>query len=387
MQKKREPASLAVIVSMVDGLESFVKREVEALAGRGCHIALFATTCHRSEGFNPPPDMPLYRRSFPAACRGLLATLLLKPALFTTLLLESLRFRAVPEFLLALSWQTALRTEATELIHCSFGDRKYFTGYFLHRLTGLPLTVTIHAHEIYAQPNPAMFRHCIPYTSRFIAISHTNARLLQERCAVPPERIATIKLALNTTFWRPTGAIKVLTVARFTPRKGWAELIEAARLLGSGFHFFAVGFGELDLPAMAAEAGVDERFTVFPKLQAAQLRLLMEACDVFCLPSRPTREEGSEGIPVALMEAMAMGMPVITTDDGSIAELVDHVRVRPGDPQALAEALQEMAEQISGITAIKEETNREKVLQEHGPANIDRLVECFSEVLSAHARH
>lgn len=365
---------MAVVVSMMSGLESFVKRELEALADRGYTLRLFATKYTPSPGFEPRADIPFNVPSIIRVGEGIVYWFLRKPWLVIRLLREAVRLKGVVELLLALSWAKALLDENIEGIHCVFGDRKYFVGYFLHRLTKLPLTVAIHAHEIYAQSNEALFRHALRYTSGIVTISAKNARLLREKYGIDTKKIDLIRLTIDLDFWqRRSDTVNVLTVARFTPRKGWHELVAAAQLLDARFNFYAVGFGELAIDGLAQAAGVGNRFTVFPKLQPKHLRLLMQACDIFCLPSKPTADEGSEGIPVVLMEAMAMGMPIVTTDDGSISELVKHEIVPPADVEALAQALRKTAQCLERPQPLEKSVNRERVSAMHSSDNLSQL--------------
>lgn len=365
---------MAIIVSMMSGLESFVKREVEMLADRGYSLRLFATKYTTSPGFDPRSDIPFHTPSAMSVAKGLLHWSLRKPLLVFQLLIQSVRLNGIIELLLALSWAKILLDYRLQLIHCAFGDRKYFVGYFLQRLTGLPLTVAIHAHEIYAQPNEPLFRHALKYTSGIVTISAKNQHLLGKKYALNNDDIDLIRLTIDLDFWKPrTSEINVLTVARFTPRKGWHELIDAAKQLGPSFHFYGVGFGELDIEALAQSAGVGDQFTIFPKLRPAHLRLLMQACDIFCLPSKPTAEEGSEGIPVVLMEAMAMSMPIVTTDDGSISELVETEIVPSADAGALAEGLRRTAARLDPWVKATDSANRERVSHMHSVTNVEQL--------------
>lgn len=365
---------IAYIVSMMSGLESFIKREMEELVDRGYFLRLFATKYKSSPGFNPREDIPFDAPSMKAVVQGFIRWSLSRPALVLSLFREAIRLRGTVELLLALSWAIKLRKENIELIHCSFGDRKYFVGYFMHRLSGLPLTVAIHAHEIYAQPNEALFRHALHYTCGIVTISAKNAHLLNQKYDIEAHKIEQIRLSIDLNFWKHRNdTINVLTVARFTPRKGWHELIDAIQHLDSRFHFYAVGFGDLDIDGLAKAAGVSDRFIVFPKLQPKQLRLLMQACDIFCLPSKHTLEEGSEGIPVVLMEAMAMGMPIVTTDDGSISELAEHEIVPTADAQALAHALLKTAQHSCKPRQLSQNSNRARVTAMHSAKNLDKL--------------
>lgn len=378
--RANNPPKLAVIVSMMSGLESFVKREIETLKDRGYQIKLFATKHRPSPGFEPRADIPFKTPSPIAAIAGLITWGIRSPFTTYNLLIEALKFKGITELLLALSWANTLLSDNTQIIHCAFGDRKYFTGYFLHRLTGLPLTVAIHAHEIYAQPNPALFKHALKYTSGIVTISNKNKRLLCEKYSIDPANIDVIRLSIDLDFWREQHhKTNILTVARFTPRKGWHELIEVAKKLGPNFHFYGVGFGDLDVKKLANELGVGGQFTIFPKLPPDHLRLLMSACDIFCLPSKPTKDEGSEGIPVVLMEAMAMDMPIVTTADGSISELVDEEVVPPNDIEALASALLKSSTNINrNQPAHKNNNNRKRVSLLHSEENINQLDSFFS---------
>lgn len=162
--------------------------------------------------------------------------------------------------------------------------------------------------------------------------------------------------------------------------------MEAAAQLDDSFHFLCAGWGELDIAALAEEIGISERVTVFPKLRPKELRFLMERADIFCLPSKPTPEEGSEGIPVVLMEAMAMAMPIITTSDGSITELVDETIVPPADATALANALKQVAETLPPSTSHSpDHPNRVRVQQQHSLDNFDRLLEFFKDAITRSA--
>lgn len=372
---------ISVVASMVSGLETFVKREVEALRDRGYAIQLLVTKFRRSAGFEPREDIPYFRATPGAALAGLGFLLFRHPMRLLNMLADGIRHGAAPETALAVCWVRRVLQFGSDGIYCVFGDRKFFVGYFLHRLTGLPLSVAVHAHEIYAQPNQGLFRKALHAAKAIITISETNKRILIEDYGAPAQRVHVIRLSVDTDFWSPDRPIVVLTAARFTPRKGWDDLFAAAAILGPKYHFVGVGFGDLDVGRMARDSGVADHVTMFAKLHPSQLRVLMRAADVFCLPSKFVAGEGSEGIPVVLMEAMAVGLPVVTTNDGSIEELVSEFVVPAGDPVALAEALKTATVGRCGpdppVVA-----NRQQVARLHGPSNLDQLDRVLRGALS-----
>ena len=118
------------------------------------------------------------------------------------------------------------------------------------------------------------------------------------------------------------GRLNVLSVGRLVPFKGQGLLIEAlAELAGRGIDARAtvVGWGEnqAGLQSLAEELGVADRVTFTGALGQDEIRGHLEAADVFCLPSF------AEGVPVSLMEAMAMELPVVSSRIMGIPELIE----------------------------------------------------------------
>jgi glycosyltransferase involved in cell wall biosynthesis len=127
------------------------------------------------------------------------------------------------------------------------------------------------------------------------------------------------------------------SVGRLTPVKGFPHLIKAVQLLreqGLNVKLWLVGDGILnqELRRLAQDSGVGERVVMFgPREDTYEL---LQAMDMFVLPSL------HEGIPMALLEAMAAGLPVIATRVGGIPEVIEDrvsgILVEPGDPEGLA---------------------------------------------------
>lgn len=360
---------------MVHGLETFIKNEVDFLDRRGHEVRLFVTKLVHSAGFEPSSGIGITPPQYSQFIKGNMLALGNRVG-FWALLREAIQLGGIVEFFVALSWLGSIKQFRADLIHAAFGDRKFFVAYFVHRMTGTPLTVAIHAHEIYAQPNPKLFRHALGYTRSVVTISNKNSDILINSFGVQPEKIRVIKLPVDTAEWKPRRSKYVLSVARFTPRKGWDVLVDAAAMLGPEYQFLAVGFGDLDVLALAQSKGVASHFTVFPKLSPDNIRVLMDRADVFCLASKPTEDEGSEGIPVVLMEAMSMGLPIVTTDDGSTTELVTDYVVKPGDAHAFADAIRKASPSDTYERKI-EQANVKRVRSMHSPENALLLEDFF----------
>lgn len=137
---------------------------------------------------------------------------------------------------------------------------------------------------------------------------------------------------------RPT----ILSVGRLSPEKGHHILLEAFALLRASTHpraqLVVIGDGVLmpELQRKVTDLGVSDAVRLLGSLSQAELPSHYQGCDVFCLPSF------SEGLPCAVLEAMACGKPVVASAVGGVPEVVDReggLLVAPGDAESLAHAL------------------------------------------------
>lgn len=140
----------------------------------------------------------------------------------------------------------------------------------------------------------------------------------------------------------PGAPLRVLCVGRLVPEKGEAVLVDAlARLRDAGraveATFVGDGPSRAALEARVRALGLADRVTFTGAVGQSEIRGLYARADVFCLPSF------AEGVPVVLMEAMAMELPVVTTRITGVPELIsdgqDGLLVAPGRADALADAL------------------------------------------------
>ena len=365
---------IAYIVSIGKGLESFIYREIEEMTLRGVKIVLFATKYSENDIFSPKKDWKVHKLNKMAIIMSFFSALLWRPLSTINLIKEALHTKTLPELLIAFYYAKQMKEDNIEHIHCHFGDRKYFIGYYCKKILNLPLSLTVHAHELYANPNETFFRSSVHEADKIIAISQKNKDILVNEFHVDSDKIEVIRLSIDRSNFKKEEKIKVLTVARYTERKGFKELFEAIKIIDrDDIEFITVGFGDLDLESMAKELGIENKVTIFGKMGARQLRYFYNTCDVFCLPSKTTKDEGAEGIPVVLMEAMASEMVIVSTPNGSISELVNKVLVEEANSQSLAKGL------VQSLDMLKDKSigtkNREKVLSEYSEKNIDRLKE------------
>jgi glycosyltransferase involved in cell wall biosynthesis len=171
--------------------------------------------------------------------------------------------------------------------------------------------------------------------------SHWVARSLVDEYGVPPARVHVIPPGVDTNAWRPQegaaagGPVRLLFVGGNFERKGGALLLDVFRRLGLHRHAELHLVTRDDVGAAVAAPGV----TVHRGLRnnSPELHALYRSAGVFVLPTL------ADCFSIASIEAMACGLPVITTDVGGIGDIVEHgatgFLVPPRDGAALASAL------------------------------------------------
>jgi glycosyltransferase involved in cell wall biosynthesis len=144
----------------------------------------------------------------------------------------------------------------------------------------------------------------------------------------------------------PGDAVVACTVANLRAQKGYEDLLSAARKVTEAtdkVYFLSVGQGvqEQELRQRHAELGLGDRFRFLG--HRTDVMQILAASDIFVMSSR------FEGFPVAVMEAMSTGLPVVATRVGGLPDAVtsgvDGILTPPADPASLADAILRLAEQ------------------------------------------
>jgi colanic acid/amylovoran biosynthesis glycosyltransferase len=226
------------------------------------------------------------------------------------------------------------------------------------RMEGPSYSVTTHAKDIYHEEVRLDHLRDKLAPARFVAtVSNANRdhldRLLDldGRLEVVPNSVDLRRLGPARTAAGEPGL--VLTVARLVEKKGIGDLVEACGLLqarpalaGAGLRLEVVGEGPLRgrLEAAAERLGVNARFRGPLPHELALARYRSAA--VYCLPCVVAESGDRDGLPTSVLEAMALGVPVVTTVVSGLPEAVLHERtgllVPEHDPEALAEAIERL---------------------------------------------
>jgi glycosyltransferase involved in cell wall biosynthesis len=232
-------------------------------------------------------------------------------------------------------------------VHAHYATYPALAAWLVRRLAGVPYSFTAHAHDLYV--DQSMLARKVRDAAFVVTISDFNRRFLEPygggaevvHCGVDPERAPFAPRAPAAD-----GPVRALCVASLQEYKGHAVLLDALARPGlERVEVDLVGGGALRdaLEARARTLGIAERVRFHGSLPAPRVAELLAAADLFVLPSVVAADGQMEGIPVALMEALAHGVPVVTTRLSGIPELVRDgetgLLAEPGDPGSLAEAL------------------------------------------------
>lgn len=251
----------------------------------------------------------------------------------------------------------------SNVIHCHFGPAGRVVAHLKKLgLIKVPMTTVFHGYDItqYTDGRPDIYRELFEQADLLLPISDLWRRRLIDLGA-PPEKIATIRLGVDCEAFdyklrtipagRPT---RFITIGRMTEKKGHRFTIQAFSQLVSrrpdlDLSLDIVGNGPLfvDMRNLAEASGHLDRIQFHGGLPHQEIKRLLDEAHIFVLPSVTAADGDMEGIPVSIMEAMAMGLPVISTRHSGIPELVvdgsSGRLVDEKDVPALSSAMEELA--------------------------------------------
>jgi colanic acid/amylovoran biosynthesis glycosyltransferase len=264
-------------------------------------------------------------------------------------------------------------------VHAHFAGMAARTAFWIAKFFPITFSFTAHANDIFAPRNFEIGLDKLVSAARVI-ITETDysEKFLQERFPERADRVHRIYNGLNLAeFGRANFSSDpplIVAIGRLIPKKGFANLIRAcARRVEHGTSFRCEIFGEgpleNQLRAQIEESGLKELVQLPGAKPQHELRGRLAGASVFVLPSVPEAQGGMDNLPTVIMEAMATGLPVISTTIGGIPEMVvdneTGFLVEPHDIVALAGAIEKV-------------TNDRSLGQRLGRAGYERAQRLFS---------
>ncbi len=336
------PGRLVVIAGQApEPDEIFIRRDLEGLRRHGWQVEVFGLDAR-------------FARTVPRPHRGAD-----RARLAAALLRRAWRLSRRPAQALALlrAHRLAVRladaaTEA-DLILAEFAWLTADLAAVAAATTGTPWVCAVHAWDLFTQP-PTLLHARLADAAHIVACSAAAAASVAA-CGINQARATLVHHGLPLEGFpfrraQPAAGAPLVAVGRLEPKKGFGLLIAAlARLRAPEapeLHLAGDGSQRAALEALAARLGVQPRVRFHGRLAPDAVRQLMASASLLVLPSRRMPDGDRDGIANVLIEAMALGVPVVTTTAGAAQEIIaDRLTGRlvpPDDVPALAAALDEL---------------------------------------------
>lgn len=339
--------------------ETFVQREIDGLRREGVEVRVFA-----QEG-TPAPKVEIRPARLSLRAWALALT---RP----WTLLRLLRWVLVCRYHQEKSWSRDLTVvrdalwlagRARELglahLHSPWANPCALVTLVAARLAGLSCSLEVRAHELNRISVPGFLPCILPQFDGVVTNSEFNlAQLNQMGCPASliyngldlqhyPERQPRLEACPQP--------FRILCVARLVDPKGLDTLLHACALLRQRhlpFHCQIVGgteepvytYTRVMLKRLRRSLGLESQVEFLGHLPLAQVLPLYRQAHVFALPAQVARDGSHDVTPNCLLEAMATGVPIVTTPIGAIPELVGQCAwlIPPRQPEALADALEQL---------------------------------------------
>ena len=248
-------------------------------------------------------------------------------------------------------------TAGIDHLHAHFANQPATAALLAHQLCGVSFSVTAHAKDIWTNPaGPRDWRRLARAAAFIVTVSDMThghvTGLVGERLSGKIRRLYNgIDLEAILSRRAPAsapGPLRLLCVARLVEKKGVDVLLDACaalRAAGGDFRLDIIGDGVLapQLRQRSVDLGLDTVVTFRGALPHEQVVAQMQACDLFVLPCRVAADGDMDTLPTVLLEAMACGVPCLSTPIAGVGEIIADGEtgclVAPGDARQLAAAI------------------------------------------------
>ena len=261
-------------------------------------------------------------------------------------------------FPLAVSLARRFEADGIEHVHAHFATHPAVVAYVVHRLTGIRFSFTAHGSDLHRDQH--MLVEKVRAAAFVVTVSEYNKEVIAATCgAEAAARVVVVRCGVDATTFTPRlqlnrpsdGVFRATCVGTLHEVKGQAHLLEAIRIVRTRGHDVEVSFvgdgpDRSALEAQARDLGIDDAVHFLGPLTQPEVRRVLEESDVLMAPSVPSADGRREGLPVVVLEAMSVGVPVVASRLSGIPEAVVDGRtgllVDPGDVAGLAAAIRRL---------------------------------------------
>ena len=261
------------------------------------------------------------------------------------------RISGLAHFFVACHWARKIHPKNYQLIHSQWIQSGGTIGFYASWLLDIPFSFTGHAVDLFR--DRCALKDKVKHADFIIAISqfHKDFYIAEGASA---EKIHIIYCGIDLdeygySYPERKEPVRILSFGRLVEKKGYSTLIKACGLLrdlGLDFHCEIAGSGPEygTLMKLTASLNLDKRITITGKaLNQEEIEEWMKTGDIFAQPCCWSADNDVDGIPRSLMEAMAVGLPSISTAVAGIPDLIEHMKtgllIAEQDADALAKAI------------------------------------------------
>lgn len=251
---------------------------------------------------------------------------------------------------------TGLREKGLRHVHAHFAGMAARTSSWIREFFAIPYSFTAHANDIFAPRDFVVsLARLIENAAAVVTVSDYAVRLLQERFPQSAGKVHRVYNGVDLFRFPPTdfGGSKaaIVSIGRLIEKKGFSDLISACALLRFRGHAFVcsiIGEGPLEesLRAQIAAEKLEQSVKLTGPQTQAQIAERLAHATMFVLPCTREADGGMDNLPTVIMEAMAAGLPVISTPLGGIPEMIEPgvngELVPERDPASLCDAIERL---------------------------------------------
>lgn len=238
-------------------------------------------------------------------------------------------------------------------VHAHFAGMAARTAYWIHKFFGIAFSVTAHANDIFAPRDFVIsLQKIFDAAAAIVTVSDFSVEQLRQRFPANAEKIWRVYNGIDVARFRSaqfdSPVPLIVAVGRLIEKKGFAVLIAACAKLRLPFRCEIIGEGPLEaaLAAQISENKLEQQVALLGPRTQQEIIERLAAAQVFVLACTTEADGGMDNLPTVVMEAMAAGLPVISTPLAGVPEMVlpgsTGSLVPQRDPTALANAIEQL---------------------------------------------
>ncbi len=222
-----------------------------------------------------------------------------------------------------------LRDAGIRHVHVHFAGTAARTAFWLKKLFDINFSVTAHANDIFCDEPPDRLAQIFGAATVVVTVSDFSLRYLETHFPLLSGKFHRVYNGIEMERFRPSefpaGRPLIVGVGRYIEKKGFGTLVQACSQLGRrDWECLIIGQGPLDgeLKEQVEKLGLDGRVFIAGPRSEGEIRHLLSRAHVFALPCLNAADGGMDNLPTVIMEAMAAGLPVVSTPVAAVPEMV-----------------------------------------------------------------